>query len=323
MTIDFSEPLVAPEIHISDGLYKIGVAIPTYKREDLLRKLLFSIPAEWNIYISDNDASMKLVSEPLAGLVSHASSLLSMFANWNRALSLVPSEVTHVLIVSDDDLFLQSSGSVVMRAIEQNPDCDMFVFGCDFCDEFNHIWKGYSPKNMQVYAKGQAFHVFEHGVSARMPGILFRKTFLEEIGAFDERFELTASDSELIQRATLLGRTVFIPETISLYRIWSGSATNRTQATDLWMSEINMWTDKIAQLLNNGHQPVGRRVNVKRYKAEIFAQNLLAGINNLRAKGELADANDFLKRHKFPAGARMKTRLRFLRSRLAIWIATR
>ena len=167
-------------------------------------------------------------------------------------------------------------------------------------------------------AAGDGFLPFETGVSARMPGVLFRTDFLRRIGGFDERFELTASDSEMIQRAALLGSTAFVPAVIGMYRVWTGSLTHARQATDLWMTEVGLWTDKIGALLQGGHQPTSRHVDVRRYKAEILALNLLAGLNNLRAKGAAAEARAFLARHPVPAGARLKTRLRLLRCRMAL-----
>jgi hypothetical protein len=300
--------------------HRIAVAIPTYKREELLRRLVSSIPIDWDIYVSDNDASLKPLLTPLPGVVSHSAVLIPMFANWNRALSLVDPSASHVFIPSDDDLFLSNAGDAVEQALARHPDTDMFVFGCDFFDEHDQIWPGYRVAALQAYEPGDGFSVFSRGVDARMPGILFRKSFLDQIGAFDERFELTASDSDLIQRALLLGRSVFVPETIGLYRVWAGSLTHVRIASDQWMHEIDLWTAKIAAVIKAGHQPSGPVINVNQYRDEILARNLLAALGNLLNKGEVDQACDFLRRHPVPRHATLATRLRLLRQRLRIWM---
>lgn len=303
---------------------RIAVAIPTYARKEMLQRLIHSIPRDWHVFVSDNNASLAPLEAPIGPnvTVSHSETLIPMFANWNRALSLVDDSCSHVFIPSDDDLFLPAAGAAVAEALARHPEADMLIFGCDLFNEHDKRWAGYVPSAHEALAPGDGFLKFSAGVDARMPGVLFRKSFLDHIGAFDERFELTAADSELIQRAALLGRTVFVPTVIGLYRIWSGSLTHARQATDLWMNEIGMWTDKIAKLLQDGHQPASHRVDITRYQAEIQALNLLAGLNNLCAKGATAEARAFLARHPVPAGAHLKTRLRLLRCRMALRSST-
>lgn len=303
----------------------IAVAIPTYKRKELLARLIGSVPRRWQVFVSDNDSSLAPLESKFGEhvVVSHAPALIGMFANWNRALSLVDSRCTHVFVPSDDDLFLPEAEDTVDQALRHYPDADVFVFGCDFFDEQDRRWGGYAPSTFESLAPGEGFLRFVAGVEARMPGVLFRREFLTRIGAFDERLELTAADSELVQRALLLGRSVFIPKVIGLYRVWSGSLTHARQATDQWMEEVALWTDKIVTLLQKGHQPASRRIDVRRYRDEIIARNLLAGLENLLRKGEPEQARDFLRRHPTPMRASLRTRLQLLRRRLRIWRRTR
>lgn len=300
---------------------KIAVAIPTYKRKELLTRLIDSTPSGWNIFVSDNDSSLLPLKQPFGErvTVSHSPTLVGMFANWNRALSLVGDDCTHVFIPSDDDLFLPNAGQSVNDALAAHPDADILIFGCDLFDEHDNRWQGYRPAAKEVFAPGDGFLKFATGVEARMPGILFSHVFLNSIGAFDERFELTAADSDLIQRALLLGHSVFVPDVVGLYRIWSGSLTHARQATDLWVQEVALWTNKIADLLRSGHQPRSAPVVIDRYRDEIMARNLLAGAGNLIAKGEIRQAREFLRRHPVPSHALLGTRLRLLRRRWQTW----
>ncbi|MEJ7138200.1 hypothetical protein [Amphibiibacter pelophylacis] len=303
---------------------KIAVAIPTYRRPELLLELTRSLPAHIPISVSDNDGSLVGLVMPFGSNVNihHADQLLPIFVNWNRAVSLVPDDATHVLIPSDDDLYLPTAFKTINQAIEKYPSTDMIIFGCDFVDKHGNIRKGWAPEKEELCALGDGFLHFESGVNARMPGVLFRTDLLHRIGGFDERFELTASDSELIQRAALLGSTAFVPTVIGQYRIWSGSLTHARQATDQWLSEVELWTSKIAELLQTGHQPPSRQVNIERFRDEIYTRNLLTGLNSLCKKGEVENAKLFLVRHQAPRHIKLMTRLRLLRMRWRLWKAT-
>lgn len=293
----------------------VAVAIPTYARKDLLTRMVDSIPVSWKVFVSDNASSLVPMERALGEnvVVSHSPTMVPMFANWNRALSLVDSDCTHVFIPSDDDIFLPNALKTVSEALVRHPEADIFVFGCDFLDGDDHTWKGYCPERLETLAAGEGFLRFSTGVEARMPGVLFRKVFLDRIGAFDERFELTAADSDLVQRALLLGRSVFVPSVIGLYRIWPGSLTYAKQASDLWMNEVRLWTEKIMKLLVDEDRANRLRINICQYQDEILAQNLLAGLNSLLTKGEHEKAQAFMSRHHIPARARLRTRLRLLR----------
>lgn len=281
---------------------KIAVAIPTYRRPELLLELTRSLPHHVPINVSDNDGSLAGLTTQFDSNVSvhHADRLLPIFANWNRAVSFIPEDATHVLIPSDDDLYLPGAVQAVTDAIDEYPSADMIVFGCDFVDEHGKTWAGWRPAREELCAAGDGFLPFESGVNARMPGVLFRTDFLRRIGGFDECFKLTASDSEMIQRAALLGTTAFVPKVIGMYRVWTGSLTHTRQASDLWMSEIDLWTEKIAELLRNGHQPPRRSINVDRFKDNIYTANLRAGIGALKTRGQYLGAWRHLLANRYP-----------------------
>ena len=303
---------------------KIAVAIPTYRRPELLLELTRSLPSYVPISVSDNGGSLFGLVIPFGQNVSvhHADQLLPIFVNWNRAVSLVPDDATYLLIPSDDDLYLPTAFKTINQAIEKYSSADMIVFGCDFIDEHGNTRPGWMPEKEELCPPGDGFLNFEFGVNARMPGIVFRADFLRRIGGFDESFQLTASDSEIIQRAALLGSTAFVPTVIGQYRVWNGSLTYSRQASDQWLSEVELWTSKIAKLLCTGHQPPSRRVNIKRYRDEIYARNLLAGISNLLKKGELQNARKFIARHPAPSSITLMTRLRLLRIQWILWRAS-
>jgi hypothetical protein len=292
----------------------IGIAIPAYSRPELLERLIGTIPDPICAFVSDNAGSLQHSGLSLRErvVISPSSALIPMFANWNRALSLVSRDVTHVSIPSDDDLYLDGAFDHIRAAISAYKDVDIFVFGCDVVDEGGKASRGYRPPRLELLEPGQGFVRFRYGVEARMPGIVFRKAFLDRIGAFDERFALTASDSELIQRALLLGRSAFIPQVVGLYRVWAGNLTHSRQPTAQWMDEIDLWTDKISGLLEKGHQPSGMPLDIQVYKDEVYARNLLAGTRLLLDRKEYRAAHEFMRDRRRPRAASLRTRTKLL-----------
>jgi GT2 family glycosyltransferase len=299
---------------------KIAVAIPTYKRREMLERLIGTIPTGWSIFVSDNNGSMLPMAQPLDTRVhlSHAFRLFDVFANWNRAISLVDEDCTHVFIPSDDDLLVPEAGIIVENTLALHGDADLLIFGCDFIDGEDRKFGGYLPDVLEVFEPGDGFLKFVHSVDARLPGVLFRLDFLKRIGAFDESMQITAADSDLVQRALLQGRSVFVPQVIGLYRYWSGSGTHAYHGTDQWMNDVARWTDKIVKLVNAGHRPKRAFIDIKRYRAEVLTQNLLAGIDNLVSKGEIQQARNFLQRHPISGNATPWTRIRLLRRRFRL-----
>jgi hypothetical protein len=270
----------------------IAVAIPTYKRVDLLRHLVKSIPDSIPIVVSDNEASMEHLELdfPSNAHIAHADGLLPIFANWNRALSLVGVDCTHVLIPSDDDEYLPGAFDIIGDTLAANPDADIYVFGCNFADETGRTWPGYCPSTLEKFGVGEGFANFARSVDARMPGVMFRREFLARIGAFDERFTLTAADSELIQRALVLGTSVFVPKVVGNYRVWTGSLTHARLATPHWMAEVDHWVDKVGALLAASDVPTLKGIDIARYKDEVYIANLRAGIGALKSNGRYLTA---------------------------------
>ena len=106
---------------------KIAVAVPTYQRKELLRRLIDTVPANWFVCVSDNASSLLPLDEPLPSnvTVSHGDELVPMFANWNRALAMVDASCSHVFVPSDDDIFLPGVREVVEAALQKHPEADI------------------------------------------------------------------------------------------------------------------------------------------------------------------------------------------------------
>lgn len=288
----------------------IALAIPTYNREYFLQMLLDSVPRDLPCHVSDNAGCLR--QSPLQQVegvrIYSLDSLIPAYSNWIRAASLVQED--YFAITSDDDMYAPGGIDTVRRYIAAHPGFDIYVFGHDVIDEFNNRRAGYVPGRLELLEAPHGFRNFVHGVDARTPSVFFRRAFFEQVGGFDTAFQLTAGDSELIQRILLLGRSVYVPEVVSYYRVWRGSSTQMSQATDEWMREVRVWVEKIAALLQSAPARAALDGEALPFGDEIVARNLWSGLRGMLRRGEYRAARDFLARQGIPPRARWAMRLR-------------
>ncbi len=288
---------------------KIAIAIPTYNRERLLSKLIQTIPSNIVISISDNGSFLPdhfAKEYKNVSIIKHQN-VLNMFDNWNAAIKNI-NEIDFIAITSDDDLYDINSFEFIQKTMNTH-DADVFIFGNNFIDENDHIIGKYCPKKYKFYHAPNGLNEFLYGVKVRMPSVFFKKSFLDKIGYFDEKlFNLTAADSELIQRALLFGKVAFIPKIVGSYRVWSGSLTAQKIASQRWMKEVEEWTNKIMKLATDSNLKFKNKMNWEKYKDEIFARNLLSGLNNLYKSKKYKEVLTYYSQNRFPHKAFLKTK---------------
>ncbi len=294
----------------------LTIAIPTYNREVLLTKLVNSIPKDINISISDNGSFLSDKFKEQHENISMVKNekILDIFYNWNASIKNIDKS-NYLAIPSDDDLYDIESFEFIEKTINSLNDVDVFIFGNNYIDENDNIIGSYCPKELKVYDYPEGLNEFLYGVDVRMPSVFFKKTFLDKIGYFDEKnFTLTAADSELIQRSLLLGKVAFIPKIVSSYRVWNGSLTDQKIATNHWMNEIDIWTNKIIELANNKLSTSQNTFNWEKYKDEIYARNLLAGLNNLYKNKNYKKIAEHFLACRYPKNAMFKTKIRIFKT---------
>ncbi|MCT7942947.1 glycosyltransferase family 2 protein [Shewanella holmiensis] len=289
---------------------RLSVSIPTYNRQHYLTKLINSIPEDTQIVVSDNGeflTDVEFGNHPHFVKVSHKK-VLPIFENWNAAI-ISSADTDYIAIPSDDDCYIKSEFPFIINVLNKY-DADVFIFGNNFIDENDNVVGSYCPKDYEVLQAPLGFNKFLYSVDVRMPSIIFKKTFLDKIGYFDQKsFTLTAADSELIQRALLLGNVVFVPRIVSCYRVWPGGLTDQKIASKHWMDEIDTWTNKIIKL---GREEVAS-VNWNKYKDELYARNLLAGCYNLYKVKNYKGVTNHLKISRYPWNAKLASHLRLLK----------
>lgn len=303
---------------------KITIAIPTYKRENLLKKLVESIPSNISLSISDNGSSLSesFITTYKNATIVKQEHVLDIFANWNAAITSI-NFCDYIAIPSDDDLYNLDSFDLIQDAINNHDNIDIFIFGNNFINENDEVIGHYCPKKHEILEAPYGLSHFLYGVNVRMPSVFFKKSFLDKIGYFDEKsFTLTAADSELVQRALLLGKVAFVPKIVASYRVWSGSLTDQRIATKHWMSEIDVWTDKIITLADSTIGTQQTLFNWQQYKDEVYAQNLLAGLGNLYKSKQYNKILSYYHEMRHPKHAKLKTKLRIFKVLLSSKIRT-
>lgn len=286
-----------------------SLAIPTYKRYDELQRLLATIPLDVSVHISDNGATLpaNFQQEHSNATVCKISPPIFMFKNWNFAIKM--STEKWVAIPSDDDIYFKDSFEIIEKYLEKYAEADVIIFGHNNVDENYKKIGEWQPLLLEEFSAPDGFERFKYGVSARMPSIFFKHSLLIKLGYFDTHFQLTAADSDLVQRALMVGNSVFVPEIVSGYRVWQSGATHNTISTLAWMREIDYWGSKIEKLLMDIPKYKNEASSIR---AELYASNLLAGVVQTRRSGGYRSAWNHILHCKYPLRAKMKTQLRLL-----------
>jgi glycosyltransferase involved in cell wall biosynthesis len=303
-------------------LTKLTIAIPTYRRNDYLIRLLNTIPSNLGVkvVVSDNECHVTndIKQEFDKFIFIGSEQKLGMFQNWNIALENVDTE--WFILPSDDDMFCTGSFDKIDSVLKQNPQGDVFIFGHNIIDENDNVISSWIPEKFKLFVNFDGFKVFMKGVDARCPSIILRTELARKMGAFDESLDFTAADSLLIQKCLLYGESIFVPEIISSYRVWPNNFTNQLIATKEWMDKIELWTDKLIFILSKDFSMFFTKTKIKNIKDEIFAQNLLVGISKIRKKGGFFDALKFIIKNRYPYRADFKTQLVIIKTLLLGWV---
>lgn len=290
----------------SSGRPLLGIAIPAYKREHLLGRLLDSIHGDWPIVVSDNGGYLSEgFMDRHQKVRFHAGPEVTVLKNWNRAAAELNTE--WIIMPGDDDLYYPTSFSTIERTLLSSSNADIVFFGHHIIDEHDRRCETWQPEAGLLTAP-KGFDRIRLGASARPPSIVFRKRLFDQLNGFDEQFTVTAGDNHFYQRASLIGNVVFCPEVVSGYRVWPAGSTQQTIATPEWMREIDLWCDGVREFAS--------KYTSYRYTFalhdEIYTANLRAGIGALKSRGKYLGAWHHLLGNRYPYRASLLSQVKLL-----------
>ncbi len=287
----------------------LTLVIPTYNRNNYLVKLLNTIPPDFpgQVIINDNGNyvldSIKLKYPKYIFYTIEPQ--LKMFENWNNAISKVQTK--YFMIPSDDDLFLENTFSTIQHVFFEFENYDILIFGHFLINEKDERIGSWQPSSTQVLKNIDAFKIFSKGVNARFPSIIFKKEKVVEMGLFDKNYEFTASDSFLIQKCLLFGKSVFVAEIISSYRIWQNNFTNKLISTQAWMDNIKKWTNDLSFTLHDIFSKDFTKKEIMNISDEILATNMLSSLLKIKNEKGLRGVLNYFKFNGYPKHASLRT----------------
>lgn len=290
------------------------VVIPTYNRLEMLQRLLDTIPRTINVIISDNGASIpdQVIAKYSEFKFFKTEKILSAPDNWNKCVKLCQTE--WFTIPSDDDLYFANAFEIISRQLKIEKDTDLIIFGHKIIDGNDNVTGCWAPTDYTKYPAPYSYSKFKYGVEARFPGMIFKKNIVVDNGSFPTSYTLTAGDSKLVQMCMLTGKVSFVPETFAGYRVWESGTTSQTLSTTKWLTEIDRWQDEILMEAVPRFEQVGIKLSARHIKDEIFAKNLIGGLQNLRQNKGILSSIKFLLGHRYPFKAYFKTKLHIIKT---------
>ncbi|MDB4180613.1 glycosyltransferase [Flavobacteriaceae bacterium] len=175
---------------------KVTIAIPTFKRADLLKQALDSALnqnqySSYDILVIDNDpmrncATEKLLKKYKDPKISYYknSSNIKMIGNWNRLFSL--SKGKYVAILHDDDYLLPNFLEEGMKILEKNEDIDLLKpnsLDVECISDFDV--KNMKSRKYKIKRIHDISFYYGHIIGAPT-GIFYKKKSVVEIGGFNQ-----------------------------------------------------------------------------------------------------------------------------------------
>lgn len=218
-----------------DKKYKYTIAIPTYKREDMLKKALNSASnqvgdIDYEILVVDNDPDDNSISQYLEEKkydnVSYYKNKknIGMFGNWNRCIEL--SKGKYITILNDDDWLSENFLHLCEKYIEKEVNGLYFNFNKSYENAFsqNKTDENYVclKKIINLFSRNirkiTIFDFFLGNKSAGTLGLLFERDKLIELGGYNSDY-YPSSDYVLHANYCYKYNVYFINEKLNYYRI--------------------------------------------------------------------------------------------------------
>jgi len=208
---------------------KVTIAIPTYKRPELLKEAIDSALnqtdySNYEIIVVDNNPErnceteqrLRNYSNPRISYYKNTENL-GMYENWNRCIEL--SRGKYVTILNDDDTlnenYLKSVNGIISRP---NKPIDALVVGFQVIDSNGNVTspnKDSSSKISRIIALDLLFGNINPGSL----GIIFSRKTLINIGGYDETYYPSSDYMFLVKYLVNFDNVFYFDKILANYRI--------------------------------------------------------------------------------------------------------
>lgn len=227
---------------------KVSILLPNLNNRPFLDERMRSIQgqtfSDWELVVVDSysdDGAWEFFQE-WAGrdkrIRLFQSRLRGIYPNWNRCLELAQGE--YVLIAPSDDTMERNFLEYMVRALDENSDCDLAHCKLRIIDENGGpsralSWEQlFSTKYFGEWIDRPHIRRAPHDgilycgvrtVYTSITQLLIRRRLFDRIGMFSTRFG-PAADFEWGMRASLLASTVHVPHYLAAWRVHQGQNTD-------------------------------------------------------------------------------------------------
>lgn len=238
-----ADPQVAPP--------RVSILLPNLNNRPFLDERLRSIVgqtlSDWELVVVDShstDGAWEFFQEWAArdGRIRiQQSPERGIYVNWNHAIGLARGE--YVLIAPSDDTMEPDFLEHMVRALDENPDCDLAHCKLRIIDEnggpsrtlsWDHLFstkyfgEWMDRPHVRRAPHDGVLHCGVRTVYTSITQLLIRRRLFDRAGLFSTRFG-PAADFEWGMRASLLASTVHVPRYLAHWRLHNAQSTDITQ----------------------------------------------------------------------------------------------
>jgi glycosyltransferase involved in cell wall biosynthesis len=280
---------------VSDSKPLITTSIPTYRRPRLLRHAIRSVLAQtypnFNLCVYDNasgDETESVVREfmkydPRVQFIQRSENI-GAFRNFDDAIRRVSTPFLSIL--SDDDVILPGFYELALQGFAGHPEAGFSATTTLEIDtqgrvrdaHLLHWLPGVYPPPEGVLA------MLEHGQPA-LPGVLFRRAVLDEVGFFDETVG-NPGDWDLELRIGARFPIVICREPGAIFCIHAQSTSSYERVDDIFPA----WVRLLQKLGRNTDIPPGPRGRATQLLHHRIEERLYRGALRDIAHGEWSEA---------------------------------
>ena len=206
---------------------KITIAIPTFKRANLLKEALDCAINQisfdnYEILVVDNDVNRNCESEQLVN--SYNNNRLSyyknaqnigMFGNWNRCITL--SKGDYITILNDDDTLEENYLFKVDYYLKRMGEVDALLVKFNYIDSNSIITSKVNQYN-DIVKRVLLLELFWGNINPGSLGILFSKKKMLKIGGFDESYFPSSDYKFLVDYIANFNNVFIVNQYLANYR---------------------------------------------------------------------------------------------------------